>query len=161
MAGRKVRRCKPTSYDRRCCHRRHGSAGNRYQVCVQIGKAALEIVTKKYRIAVANAFDGDAIAITLADDLVVYRHWGGKASETGSPWFSTKMYRKPGNARRYLALPDGNTAKNVTMFRIPAGTEILYGKVISQAGIPGFSSNGFGGGIQIYLPIPQIAIPIR
>ncbi len=118
-------------------------------------------MSSKYRAAVSRAFRGESRAISLTEDLVVYRYWGNKAPETGSPWFSAKQYAKPGNARRYLALPEGNTAQNVTEFRIPADTTVLRGKVASQAGEVGFGSYATGGGVQIYLPDPSVAIPMR
>lgn len=115
----------------------------------------------RYRASVASSFRDEAVAETLANDLVVYRRWGGRAPETGSPSFSPQPYVRPGNARRYLALPERNTAENLTAFQIPAGTTILRGKVASQAGDIGFGPNAVGGGVQIYIPNPSVAIPIR
>jgi RHS repeat-associated protein len=63
-----------------------------------IGKATgraeswLSYVPEKYRTSVARAFAGTPTVETLTEDLVVYRHWGGKADETGSPWFSPEPY---------------------------------------------------------------------
>jgi RHS repeat-associated protein len=125
------------------------------------GDAALEFVPSRYRAEVARSFRGEPVAETLAEDLVVFRRWGGRASETGSPWFSPQPYARPGNARRYLALPEANTAENLTAFKIPAGTTILRGKVGSRAGEVRFGSNAVGGGVQIYLPDPSAAVPIR
>ncbi len=124
------------------------------------GQAALDYVPQRYRAAVGRSFRGDPEAITLTEALIVHRHWGGGASQTGSPWFSPKTYVRPGNAQRHLALPTGNTAENVTSFRIPAGTTILRGQVASQAGNAGFGPNAIGRGIQIYLPDPSVAIPL-
>ncbi len=125
------------------------------------GDSAFEFVPQAYRASVASSFKGEAVAETLAEDLVVYRRWGGRARETGSPWFSQQPYVRPGNARRYLALPQANTAENLTAFRIPARTTILRGRVASQAGEIGFGPNAVGGGTQIYIPSPSVAIPIR
>ena len=122
---------------------------------------ALDIIPTKYRGAVSRSFRGDPKLVELTEPLVVYRHWGGRASEVGSPWFSPKPYTKPGNAQRYLALPEGNTAQNLTRFEIPAGTQVLRGKVAGQAGEAGFGGNAVGGGVQIYLPDPRVAIPLR
>jgi len=118
-------------------------------------------VPAKYRGAVSRSFRGDPELLELTEPLVVYRHWGGKAGQVGSPWFSAKPYARPGNARRYLALPEGNTAQNITRFEIPAGTRVLRGKVASQAGEAGFGSNAVGGGTQIYLPDPRVAVPLQ
>jgi hypothetical protein len=125
------------------------------------GAPALAAVPARYRAAVTRSFRGEAVAETLTKDLIVYRHWGGKALETGSPWFSPKPYVRAGNAQRFLALPEGNAAHNVTAFRIPAGTTILRGKVAPQAGEIGFGGHAVGGGEQIYLPDPSVAVPIR
>ncbi len=122
---------------------------------------ALDIVPTKYRGAVSRSFRSDPKLVELTEPLVVYRRWGGRASEVGSPWFSPKPYTKPGNAQRYLALPEGNTAQNLTRFEIPAGTQILRGKVAGQAGEAGFGGNAVGGGVQIYLPALRVAVPIR
>jgi hypothetical protein len=120
----------------------------------------LDLVPPRYRASVAQAFEGTPEVVTLSEDLIVYRHWGGKAPETGSPWFSPKPYARPGNARRYLALPNRNTAENVSAFRIPAGTTIIRGKVASQVQDIRFGPYAVGGGIQIYVPNPEDAILI-
>lgn len=120
-----------------------------------------EIIPEKYRGTVQRAFKGTPAAKTLEEDWIVYRHWGGKAAETGSPWYSTRRYNRAGNAQRYLALPQGNTAEKVTAFRIAKGTTILRGKAASMAGLPGFGANAIGGGEQIYLPDPNKAIKGR
>ncbi len=120
----------------------------------------LAYVPARYRASVAQAFEGTPEVITLTEDLIVYRHWGGDAEETGSPWFSPKPYVRPGNARRYLALPDYNSATRISVFKIPAGTTIIRGKVASQVGQPKFGPYATGGGIQIYLPHPESAVLI-
>lgn len=99
--------------------------------------------------------------MVLEEDLAVYRYWGGKASEMGSPWYSLTHYNRSGNAQRYLALPQGNTAENVTVFKIPKGTTIFRGKASSMASLPGFGDNTVGGGEQIYLPDPSKAIKVK
>ncbi|MEI2692539.1 MAG: RHS repeat-associated core domain-containing protein [Anaerolineae bacterium] len=118
----------------------------------------LDYVPARYRSSVADAFAGAPVASVTTTDMIVYRQWGGGADETGSPWFSPKPYTRPGNAQRYLALPEYNSAQNVSVFRIPAGTTIVYGKVASQAGQVNFGSNAVGGGAQVYLPNPSDAI---
>ncbi len=96
--------------------------------------AWLDHVPAKYRSSVADAFAGAPVASVTTTEMIVYRHWGGGAAETGSPWFSPMPYTKPGNAQRYLALPEYNSAQNVSVFRIPARTTVVNGKVASQAG---------------------------
>ncbi len=115
-------------------------------------------VPAKYRASVSKAFAGTPTVETLTEDLLVYRHWGDEAPEAGSPWFSPKPYVRPGNARRYLALPEYNSASNVSVFKIRAGTTIVRGKVASQVGQANFGSYAVGGGAQIYLPNPSDAV---
>ena len=63
-------------------------------------KSALEVVPEKYRGTVGRAFEGAPVAETLEEDLIVYRRSGGKSPETGSPWYASTPYQKPGNAQR-------------------------------------------------------------
>ena len=121
---------------------------------------ALENVPEKYRIQVSRAFQGKIKAKTYPNDRIVYRHWGGKSAETGSPWYSPKKYI-PSIARSKLSLPSGNTAENITAFKIPAGSTILEGKAASMVDEVGFGNYAIGGGKQIYLPDPNVAIPIK
>ncbi len=126
-----------------------------------VAKSPFDVVPERYRASIARAFEGTPGVETLREDLIVYRRWGGKAVETGSPWFAQKPYVRPGAAQRYLALPSGNTAENMTAFRILAGTTILRGNAATQVGEVGFGSRAVGGGVQIYVPDPSVAIPIR
>jgi|GEM_PF-4256668 len=120
-----------------------------------------DVVPPKYQASVARAFDGTPTVETLTEDIIVYRHWGNKANEVGSPWFTPQPYARAEDARRYLALPDGNSAQHVSAFRIPAGTTILRGRVASMADEVSFGSYAVGGGTQIYLPDPRVAILTR
>ena len=124
-------------------------------------KNVYDIVPKAYRGLVKRAFDGLPTPETLKKDLIVYRRWGGDAREFNSPWYSAKNYERAGNAKRYLALPESNSAQNVTVFKIPKGTTILRGKVKSMVGVPGYGPDAVGGGEQIYLPDPRKAIKVR
>jgi hypothetical protein len=49
----------------------------------------------------------------------------------------------------------------LTAFTIRACTTILRGRVASQPGEIGFGPKAVGSGIQIYIPNPSVAIPIR
>jgi hypothetical protein len=49
-----------------------------------------------------------------------------------------------------LALPNANSAENVTIFKIGSGTIILTGRANSQQGIHGFGDYATGDGMQIY-----------
>lgn len=119
---------------------------------------ALELVDPQVRQAVADAFDGEPEALPLTADLVVYWYWGGKSKETGSSWYSARQFASAEEARRLLALPEGNTAENVTRFKIPAGVTVLRGKCASRKGNPGFGDYAEGGGEQIYVPDPAVVV---
>ncbi len=142
------------------------SYGGLYYSPQQVGMAAaveeetrwLFPVPPRYRDSVAGVFDDIGTVETLEENLFAYRHWGGDAKESGSPWFSEKMYIRSGNARRYLALPNGNTAEHISLFMIPAGTTIIRGKVASQVGASMFGPYAAGRGTQIYLPDPNVAV---
>ena len=91
---------------------------------------------------VAGTFKGDQYTTrTLDEDLVLYRRWGGESGELG-PYWSRTNYARAGNARRYSALPPGNTAEHITTIRVPAGTRIHEGRAAAQAdwGVPGGGS---------------------
>jgi len=116
------------------------------------------VVKSKYWEIVEGAFKGEPGVVELADDLHMFRRYGGTSMPTGSPWFSLKPYAYPGNARRYLALPNTNLATNVAEFIIPRGATILIGKTAEKTmDTVRFGSYALGGGFQIYVPDPTIA----
>jgi len=120
------------------------------------------IVPSKYHETVEGAFKGTPNVVELNSDLVVYRRFGGTSVAEGSPWFSPIPYTYPGNARRYLALTNGNTAKELAEFKILKGTKILVGPAESKAtGSSLFGPYATGGGTQIYLPDPSWAERIK
>jgi hypothetical protein len=91
---------------------------------------------------VASTFKGGQYTTrTLDEDLLLYRRWGGESGELG-PYWSRTNYVRAGNARRYSALPPGNTAEHITTIRVPAGTTIYEGRAAAQAewGVPGGGS---------------------
>lgn len=94
---------------------------------------------------VIEAFNPGAKVVKLDKDLVVYRYSGGIANPRGR-WLTTEKLSDPVNQ---LALPPGSTAKNVTQWVIPKGTEVLMGTVAPKFGRPGLAP-------QIYLPDPSI-----
>lgn len=96
---------------------------------------ALKYVPTQYKGIVAGAFKTEIVAKELEEELIVYRHWGGTSKESGH-WLSEDAYTDPEEARKLLALPTDNTAANITIFKIPAGTTILRGEAASQDCIP-------------------------
>jgi Pretoxin HINT domain len=112
----------------------------------------LEIVPAKYRDGLAELFEGGPEAIELKENMTIFRHWGGTSNESNSPWYSLVAYARPGNARRYLSLPDTNTAENITEFTIKKGTKVLIGKASARKGVDGFGEYASGQGVQLYVP---------
>jgi RHS repeat-associated protein len=118
-------------------------------------------VPSRYRTNVRRAFGGVAKVEVTTGELVVFRRWGGKSGPAGSPWYSTIDYVKPGNARRYQALPDGNTAENGSTYVIRKGATILRGKTAAQVGVASFGPYATGGGEQVYVVNPADVRQIR
>ncbi|MCA9952839.1 MAG: hypothetical protein KDE48_24485, partial [Anaerolineales bacterium] len=116
-----------------------------------------DYVEERYQGRVRDAFDGEPQVIKLKEDTIVYRHYDGRTgSAQTSYWYSPKTYVNPGNAQRYLALPENNSANTVSRYVIPKGTNVLYGRVSSQVGNEGFLPNTTGGGMQYYVPNPNV-----
>ena len=114
------------------------------------------IVEEPYRDQVARSFASDAQKIVLDRDLHVYRYWGGGSGESGF-YFAKKMYTDRDVAKRMLALPERNTALNVTQYKIPRGTTVIYGTTASMVGEDGFGMEATGGAEQYFLPNPVVA----
>jgi hypothetical protein len=111
--------------------------------------------------AIREAFDGNPTLKFATEDRIFYRRWGGYAEEF-SNWLSPTNYTKPGNAKRYLALPNNNSAENITVFKIRKGTPYLQGKVASQVNdMEKFGGYAVGGGDQIYLLFEDITSLIK
>ena len=62
----------------------------------------------------AGGFIGETKLVKLSDDLLVIQYTSKGSSTT--PWFTTREYTYAGNARRYLALPNYNTAEQITRY---------------------------------------------
>ena len=100
---------------------------------------------------ISRAFNGPVVELKLSRPLVVHRRSGGDSAAKGQ-WFSLRNYSSPGKARRFLALPSGNSAVRNNSFIIPKGTTIFVGKASSQVGQAWAGSYATGGGQQIYAP---------
>ena len=110
---------------------------------------------------VKNAFTGTPTLKFATEDMIFYRRWGGYAEES-SNWLSPTNYTKAGNAKRYLALPNNNTAENLTVFKIKKGTPYIEGKVANQVSdVKKFGEYAVGGGNQIYLLFEDISNLIK
>jgi len=105
---------------------------------------------------VEGAFKEIPKVVELTEDTKVYRYWTEGMREV-SYWVSPTRYVRPGNARRFLALPESNLATNVTEFIIPKGTKILIGQAASKVDdFVTFGEHAVGGGIQFYVPILSV-----
>jgi RHS repeat-associated protein len=85
-------------------------------------------------------------SINLNQDIYVFRYHdhGVKASETGG-YMSAQLLRSPEAIRRAMAiLPRWNNLTHVTVYRIPSGTQIFFGRTAEQGRYA-------GGGYQILI----------
>jgi len=93
---------------------------------------------------------GTYTELTLGEDTLLYRVYGGSAEELGA-WWSRTQPVGPLQSQIDLGLEQswGNTAQYVTTMKVPAGTTIYEGTAASQ--------NGWltGGGSQVYVPNAQ------
>ncbi len=114
------------------------------------------IVEGPYKQDVARSFAPGAKQIVLDRDLHVYRYWGGGSGESGF-YYSKKMYTDRDEAIRDLALPERNTASNVTQYKIPQGTTVIYGNAANMVGVEGYGMYATGGAEQYFMPNPSLA----
>ncbi len=114
------------------------------------------MVEEPRRAEVARRFNPGAQKIVINNDLHVYRYWGGGSGESGF-FFAKKMFTERDKAKRALALPERNTALNVTQYKIPAGTTLIYGNAANMAGEDGYDMEATGGAELYYLPNPRFA----
>lgn len=112
----------------------------------------MEYVDRSFRDSVRDAFRGAPIAIRLSEDQIFFRRSGGAVGPERARWLTPTRYQTARGARRYLALPNENTARDEAIFTIPKGAIILWGKAASQADVPEFGRYATGGGEQVYLP---------
>ena len=138
------------------CEVQNASNENTNNAVVEYDEEVFSIVEEPYREEVARSFAGGAQKIVLDKDLHVFRYWGGGSGESGF-YFSKKMYTDRDKAKRELALPERNTAINVTQYKIPRGTTLIYGNTASMVGVDGFGMKATGGAEQYFLPNPSLA----
>lgn len=91
----------------------------------------------------ANPWKGPILSTTAANDLVMYRVYGGESSQVGA-WLTPVAPTGSAAARSSLALPAGNSASLVSEVTIPAGTRFQIGTAGPNFGQP-------GGGVQVQL----------
>ena len=98
-----------------------------------------------------GTFKGDVLQIKLKEPMIVHRRSGGGSADK-APWFSAKKYRSAAIARRFLSLPNNNSASKRNTFELPAGSTIFIGKAAPQTKKQWAGRYATGGGIQIYAP---------
>lgn len=118
---------------------------------VAVSHDPYRLVPKARRETVRRGFSGLPLVETLKQDIIIYRYFGGGSGATNSRWFTSELFKNADEARALLALPDANTAQDVALFRVPAGTTILRGTAADKLDEPGFGEYARGGGEQIYI----------
>ncbi|MBE0669347.1 MAG: Ig-like domain repeat protein [Anaerolineales bacterium] len=108
---------------------------------------------------VKSGFDGDPIAITLDENVSVYRYWSDIDAESGR-WTTLNPNHSPEEARAVLALPKENYAYGVTQFVIPNNTTVLVGKVAEQTSAEWSGAFAIGGGFQIFIPDDSVLMRV-
>ena len=106
-----------------------------------------------------SGFDGDPTAITLKENISVYRYWSDISGERGR-WATLDPNLSPEQARALLALPNDNYASSVTQFIIPEGTTVLVGKVAEQTSAEWSGAYALGGGIQVFIPDKSVLLSV-
>jgi hypothetical protein len=111
-----------------------------------------------FRRQVRQAFNPGAKKRTLCRSKIAYRYYlEGSDFKAKGRYFTSSFYSTSAGARRALALPNENLAKDYVKVRIPAGTDIIEGTARSKTGSPKtFGPHAKGGGPQIYLPDPSM-----
>jgi RHS repeat-associated protein len=90
-----------------------------------------------------NPWLGSSLSTTAAEDLTMYRVWGGESARVG-PWLTPVRPDSSTAARRALSLPERNAATFVSEVTVPAGARF-------QIGIAGPAYSQPGGSVQAQL----------
>jgi len=101
---------------------------------------------------VTKTCEGTPDATILSQPLRLYRRYGGGSSRIGQFWSRTN-YTSASDARRYLALPSGNTATSRVIILVPKGETIYWCDAAPLGSEP-------GGGQQVMFP-DRFRIPAR
>ncbi len=100
----------------------------------------------------AETCTGKPYATILSQPLRLYRLYGGDSGKLGQFWSRTN-YASTSDARRYLALPAGNTATSRVIIVVPKGETIYWCTAARLDSEP-------GGGEQVMVP-DDFRIPAR
>ena len=84
-----------------------------------------------------ESFEGNIHRLVLKNDVEAFRYWGGVSREYGR-WLTTKqtvnLIGSPSDAISILNLPKKATAKYLSKFIIPKGSELFIGRVAGGSG---------------------------
>jgi RHS repeat-associated protein len=113
------------------------------------------------------AADAEDVSVAFADmhvgyadeNVTAYRYTSPSSNPPGH-WLSPDPNLTPDQARATLALPNANTAKQVTKYIIPKTNNYIYGSAAGQTGASWAGPYAVGGGPQIYIPDFSILIEV-
>lgn len=99
---------------------------------------------------------GDKVVrvMRLRSDVYVTRYTSANPADQLGRWFmpsETDTVLEPGEARAELALPLSNPAVDCALYRVKAGSVVIYGICANMSNQPGFGPDSVGGGPQIYV----------
>ncbi len=92
--------------------------------------------------------------LRMTKDAYVTRYTSAIPADQLGRWFMPSEQNTvlgPAEARAELALPLSNPAVDCTLYRVKAGTMVIYGICSNMSNQPGFGPDSVGGGIQIYI----------
>mgnify|MGYP007059401037 FL=1 len=113
-----------------------------------------ERIPAEFRPGVRAAFvEGEITFTMLEKDFTLYRHCSPNSANI-SNWWSPEILSKT-DARKYLALPNNNSAEEVVEVLVKKGTPVLVGKVSSQVNNVDFGPYATGGGNQYFILLPH------
>lgn len=116
-------------------------------------------VPEKFQDDIIIGFAGNPVAVTLNENISVYRYWSNPEKQSGV-WTTLDPKYSSDEARSLLALPYDNFAPNVTQFVIPKGTTVLIGDVAEQTTAIWAGKYAIGGGLQIYIPDGSVLMDV-
>ncbi len=99
---------------------------------------------------------GDKVVqvLRLTRDIYLTRYTSALPADQLGRWYMPSekdAVLSPAEAREELALPLSNPAVDCALYRVKAGSVVIYGICSDMSGQPGFGPDSIGGGDQVYL----------
>jgi len=99
---------------------------------------------------------GDRVVqvLQLTDDVYVTRYTSAIPADRLGRWYTPSeedTVLAPSEARSELALPLSNPPVDCALYRVEAGTVVIYGICSDMSNQPGFGPDAVGGGLQAYI----------